>query len=559
MATLRAGLRDDAALARRLDLLMFGRMVLALLGIGGILAAEGATRELPFSRWPTYSVLTFAFGINVLWLFLARLRTERRVGPGLPTQAVLQLLADVAVVTALTYLTGIEQVFIYLYFATVIMAAVLIGGRGALVFASTATILLSAVTLLFRLVERGFEFPFITEDRALEIAHSAQVRFILPYLVSFGLSLHLVAVLAGALVREARRIRVLHEELLQNLDDGVVAVDHFGAISFANSAALEFLGQTAGARGRKAREVLPAPIWRIVEEVLEGRPFGGWPRPQRLALGGVSVEVTVTPLRSGPWEDARGVLVRIADVSLRDQLVRVTATAERSRALLEMSAAMAHEIRNPLASIRSAAAELGELPAATPDDRMLLAVLARESDRLNKIISDFLEFASDRKLEIRLCDVSQIVREAADVLAAREEVRGGGVRLDVRAPTGMVGRADTDRLKQVLLNLAINAVEAVGTRGQVGLRVTRAPDRIVPAEGNADGPVEGILVEVEDTGPGIPIETLPKIFDPFFTTKPRGTGMGLAVARNIVRRHEGQIVVENRPEGGARARVWLPV
>ena len=252
----------------------------------------------------------------------------------------------------------------------------------------------------------------------------------------------------------------------------------------------------------------------------------------------------MTRLRSDRRGEVRGVLVMIADVSLRDQLVRVSAQAERSGALVEMSAAMAHEIRNPLASIRSAANELSSMPTASADDRTLLDVLVSESGRLNKIISDFLEYASDRRLDVALCDISGVVQEVGVLLQARDEARNG-VAVTVDAPAGMVARADGDRLKQVVLNLGLNAIEAVGATGAVRLSVSRAAD--------------GIAVEVTDTGPGVAAEHLEKIYDPFYTTKPRGTGMGLAIARRIVRKHNGELVVDNHPEGGARARVWLPV
>lgn len=537
--TLRAEAHDAAGHARRLNLLMFGRLLFALLGGAAILIIHAGFEKLPFKPWPVYTVLTFAAFMNLVFLVVARARSAYGIGPGFADQTWTQLLIDVLTVTALVYLTGIGQIFTYLYFAIVISAAVTISGRGALLFASMSTILLAMVSFLFGAAESGAQLPFIEEDRALEIALSAQVRFLLPYLFSFGLSLHLVAALAGYLVDTARRLRILHEEVLENLTDGVVAVDRTGAVGFVNDAAREYLGLKGVARGRRYDEILPADVRGLVEEVLTDRAD----RRGRFTLDARPVEVSVTRLRSDRRGEVRGVLVMIADISLRDQLVRVSAQAERSGALVEMSAAMAHEIRNPLASIRSAATELASMPTATDDDRTLLDVLVRESGRLNKIISDFLEYASDRRLDVALCDVSAVVQEVGVLLSARDEARNG-VAVTVDAPGGMVARADADRLKQVLLNLGINAIEAVGETGAVHVSVSRAE--------------EGIAVEVTDTGPGVPAEHLAKIYDPFYTTKPRGTGMGLAIARRIVRKHDGELVVENRPGGGARARVWLP-
>lgn len=548
---------EDLAQARRLHVLMVVRLVLAVLGLGGVLAADLAAEHLAFEAGLIYTVFGSALGINALYLPMVRRRADRGTGPPLMLQAWLQVMLDVLLVSTLVYLTGIVQIFIYLYFATVIAGAILTGGAGGgLLTASVATIQLSVITFLFQLAAgdpEGFRLPLIGVDRALEIAAAAQVRFLVPYLISFGLSLHLVAGLTGYLVREARRFRVLHEEVLTNLSDGVLAIDHNNFIAFANPAALELLGAPEGLRDRPASEVLPDEIRRAVVEAR----LGGANCSARMGLGGRPVEVVVRRLRSGPLGGSRGVLVRLSDVSLHDQLLRVTATAERSRALLEMSASMAHEIRNPLASIRAAANELSDLPASGEDDRRLLAVMVRESDRLNKIISDFLEFAGDRRLEIAPGDVSALVREVALMLGAREESRRGAVAVEVEAPEGMTARMDADRLKQVVLNLGLNALEAVGERGTVRLHVRRSAERIQPAESGDRR--EGIVIEVADTGPGIAPEDQPRIYDPFFTTKPRGTGMGLAIARKIVREHEGQLLVENRAGGGASARVWLPV
>ena len=559
-ATLRIESHDDAAQARRLNLLMFGRLLISLLGLTAIVAFKAGWKELPFPEWPAYTVLSFACGINLIYLLLARARITKRAGLNLTDQAMIQLAMDVVLVTMLVYLTGIEQVFTFLYFATVISAAIMISGRGGLLFASMSTILLSVVSFLFRLaVNRDIdvELPFLDPDRIQEIAHSTQVYFLFPYLVSFGLSLHIVAILAGYLVREARIIRILHQDILQNLADGVMAINRHGHVEFANTASVNFLMMKPSTwlRGKPYDEVLPRGVSRLVVESLEaGRDFS-----RRFLLADRPVEVLVKRLLTVPKGELRGILLLINDVTLRDQLVRVSTVAERFGALLEMSASMAHEIRNPLASIRSAARELTALETSTEDDRTLLAVLVRESGRLDRIISDFLEFASDRRLEIGLCDISTVVREVGAMLTSREEARSGQIAVDVETPAGMIARADADRLKQVILNLGINAIEAVDGVGRVGLSVRRVADRIQPVEGDGQPPSEGIVIEVADTGPGIEPENLSRVFDPFFTTKPRGTGMGLAIAHKIVRAHDGQIVVENREGGGTCARIWLPV
>jgi signal transduction histidine kinase len=230
----------------------------------------------------------------------------------------------------------------------------------------------------------------------------------------------------------------------------------------------------------------------------------------------------------------------------------MTRRAERFKALLEMSAGMAHEIRNPLASIRGAAQELQTSKLPHEDDRQLLGVVIRESDRLDEIISEFLDYANDRPIERGLCDLSDVLQETVLLLEARGN-RNVEIRREI--PRTMVCRGAPDKLKQVFLNLGINALDACSQNVKIG----HVQFRCVPARGAAGDPRQGVLVEVSDDGCGIPRENIGRVFDPFFTTKPRGVGMGLAIARKIVQAHEGEIVVESQEGKGTVMKVWLPV
>lgn len=218
--------------------------------------------------------------------------------------------------------------------------------------------------------------------------------------------------------------------------------------------------------------------------------------------------------------------------------------SEKLAALGQLAAAIAHEVRNPLAVIRSAAQEVTEaIPASDAEGRRACSFIGAEIDRLNGVISSLLAFARPLRLAPRPTPVSELFDGV--VRLARLEPDGGGVRVQQRIAPGLPEvRADAALIRQVLLGLVSNAVESMDGRGEVSLE----------AEAR-NGTIE---LAVADSGPGVPVELRGRIFEPFFTTRERGTGLGLAVARQIVEAHGGTIGVAERPGGGARFAIELP-
>jgi two-component system sensor histidine kinase HydH len=219
------------------------------------------------------------------------------------------------------------------------------------------------------------------------------------------------------------------------------------------------------------------------------------------------------------------------------------AQSEKLAALGQLATAIAHEVRNPLAVIRSAAQGLAERAPGDGAERAC-AFITDEIDRLNSVVSSLLAYARPLQLQQRPLRVAELFDRAA--LLARDELAAKQVRLRRDDPPGLPSvHADPDLVCQVLLDLLANAREAVDAGGEVTLEARPA-----------DGAVE---LAVADSGPGVPAEVRARIFEPFFTTRARGTGLGLAVARQIVEAHGGRIAVDDRPGGGARFVVRLPV
>lgn len=241
---------------------------------------------------------------------------------------------------------------------------------------------------------------------------------------------------------------------------------------------------------------------------------------------------------------------RAAAAVIREQAETLAATrarlaqTEKLAALGQLATAIAHEVRNPLAVMRSAAQGLVEGPGPVDaETHRASAFMTAEIDRLHSVVTSLLAFARPVQLRQRAVDVPELLERTEQL--AREEIGRSAVRLTRHPTTGRpVVVGDPDLLCQVLLGLVANAAEAVGGPGDVVLEAATRSD--------------GVEITVADSGPGVAPELRGRIFEPFFTTRPKGTGLGLAVARQIVEAHQGTISVQDRPGGGARFVIRLP-
>ena len=218
--------------------------------------------------------------------------------------------------------------------------------------------------------------------------------------------------------------------------------------------------------------------------------------------------------------------------------------AERLTAAGRLAASLAHEIRNPLASISGAAGILqrGTAPPEFVDDS--LDIIQKESQRLNKLLTNFLNFAKPRSPRLRLTDLDELVESVLSLTAPMAEQRR--VRLtQVHANGSAEAACDSEQIRQVLLNLVLNAVEASPEGAEICVGVERGAERIA--------------INVEDAGSGIPEEAVDHIFDPFFTTKTHGTGLGLAISSTIVSQHNGTLSFHRNERGGTTFRIDLPM
>lgn len=228
----------------------------------------------------------------------------------------------------------------------------------------------------------------------------------------------------------------------------------------------------------------------------------------------------------------------------RQQLEQKLNRARHLSALGEMTAAISHEIRNPLGIIKSSAELLKKKMAAIEPGNPIPDVIVQEATRLNDIITDFLNFARPRELDLADCEIGAIIDRNINFLSSQATQKNCAIQTDIQPDLPPI-QADTAMLYQAFLNILLNAMQAMPTGGTI--TVTARAD------------AQGVHISFEDTGQGIPADIAEKIWDPFFTTKEKGTGLGLGIVKNIIDAHGGSIVIENRASGGARVCVDLPL
>lgn len=337
------------------------------------------------------------------------------------------------------------------------------------------------------------------------------------------------------------------EHVVRTLRSGLLKVDAGERVVLVNPALAEILeADPAALEGLPLSRALPRDP-HVVEMLRAALGQDELPDDVETFLtsaAGRRVPVSLRASRLGESAaPATGLLVLLSDLARRKEIEEEIRRAERLAALGRLSAGVAHEVRNPLAGIRTTAELLRERVAG--DDRLarFVEVILEEAERLDRIVGSLLQFAKPSPPRRAALRPGELMDRARSLAASRAAERGVSVRV-VETATPAEASADRDQLLQVLLNLVLNAIDATPPGGEVVLR-TEADDREV-------------RFLVEDGGEGVPARLRERVFDPFFTTKPGGTGLGLSISQNILRQHGGRLRLE-RPEGGAsRAVATLP-
>lgn len=342
------------------------------------------------------------------------------------------------------------------------------------------------------------------------------------------------------------RLKAFSDNLVENMPMGLVAIDMNGKIASFNQTAESVLQLSSGEVLWKTPEhVLPQPLCDLIDEL-------------KISKGIIEKEIDC-PVRGGKTipleviatlfqEEYRGFLgyvVLFRDLTQIQHLKREVLRSQRLASIGRLAAGVAHEIRNPLSSIKGFATYFKERYREVPEDQKTAEVMIQEVERLNRVIGQLLEFARPMSIQQRETSLQTLIQHSLKVIEG--EANKKGIRVNTITPPEIEKvMIDPDRFKQVLLNLYLNAIEATGKDGRLTVEVARDEDE------------KDIRIIISDTGRGIKQDDLPHIFDPYFTSKSSGTGLGLAIVLKIVESHGGKIDVESHPGEGTTVTITLP-
>lgn len=522
-------------------------MTAALLAIVGLTERDNTTRSF-------IPVLATVAGATVILsaFYLAALRTRLAHR----TQGYIQFSLDICIVTWLVYRTGdVESPFLALYLVIIFAACALLGRTGVSLVGALGGVLYVCIGVLTmsRLLPRAVGWP---PYEGTELSWT-QFMFSLNLVAIFA-----VAILSSQLAERIRRseiqlasatrdladYRLFNDRIIESMRSGLVTTDLLGHIITFNRAAEEITGHRAtDVRGNKIFTIF-GDIGKQIEAGLESiRSRTRLPRFDigcRTADGReIHLGFSVAPLVDEA-DNSRGYVLTFQDLTEVMELEREVRRQERLAALGKMAAGLAHEIRNPLASMRGSVQVLASELSFSQDQSQLMQIVLRESDRLNRIVSDFLTYARPPKIERSVIELSSLLSETIALLRNSPELLPEHVITEDYPGEPLLYQGDPNQMRQIFWNLARNAIQAMPQGGE--LHVT------LEAKQNGD-----VTIAFRDAGHGMSREQKDRLFEPFNSSS-GGTGLGMAIVYQLVRDHNGSVLVESETGNGTRIAIRLP-
>ena len=490
-----------------------------------LLAIELAVIRLTPSPLPILPFLTgmvLWFVLSLFFLFLVSVWNEHRL------QAILQVLADLAMVTLVVHLTGgIDSSLNFLYPLVIVVACMLLPRVWGYLSAALAFILFGTV------LELDYYLVIPSYSTSHPKLKALQVVIFVNLFAYFA-----IAYLAGLLMSKLRQVDVqlkdasgalenlqaLHENIVQSMSGGVITTGLDGRITLVNRAAQQLLEiSETQLRGRSVGDLFqdPLPHFGVARGGAEVRyvTVNGFRKTFRVSVSALAVSA----------RGDLGFVYSFDDLTEIRRLEREVRMQDRLAAVGRLAAAIAHEIRNPLTSIAGSVSMLSEAPSLNSEERHLLQIVIRESDRLNNIITDFLAYSRGKQYRFERVNLVPLLEDTLTLLEHRLIAENAGITIERSfAKSEAWVLADGDMLKQVFWNFCENAVRAMKKKG--GILTVALAERGPHWE-----------MSFADTGPGLNPQQTEKIFEPFQSNFEGGTGLGLAIVYQIVQAHEGKV------------------
>jgi two-component system sensor histidine kinase PilS (NtrC family) len=499
--------------------------IIILTFLFGIQLTVARLADSPLPLRPFVNTILLWYALSLFYVLLLSFWEERQV------QAVLQVVTDLVMVSVVVHLTGgWDSSLNFLYPLVIIVACILLPRIWAYLTSALAFILYGCVLDLnyYAVVP-----SFATTHPELKTLEAIIFVNLFAYLA--------VAYLAGLLAAKLRQVDVqlkdasgaleslqaLHENIIQSISGGLITTGLDGRISLVNMAARQMLGAGDELIGKSVNELFLDPLPHVGSERAHGevrfQPGNGFRKTFRVIVSTLTI----------PGRGASGYVYTFDDLTEIRRLEREVRMQDRLAAVGRLAAAIAHEIRNPLTSIAGSVSMLSGASEMTEEQRQLLQIVTRESERLNTIITDFLAYSRGKQYRFDKVDLVLLLEDTLTLLEHRLVAENTGIRLERKlkfreAPT----LADGDKIKQVFWNFSQNAVRAMQAGGTLSVSLDASGD--------------DWQINFTDTGQGMTPQQTEKIFEPFQSGFEGGTGLGLAIVYQIVQAHEGKVFARSR-------------
>ncbi|MBN1849950.1 MAG: PAS domain-containing protein [Deltaproteobacteria bacterium] len=553
--------KPQAELSSSLQKLMFLRVLFVSILLGASIVIQVRETKTYFGDIQTFHYLLIATLYFLTFIYVILLKIVK----DLTQLAYVQLLTDTLFTTAIIYSTGgIESIFSFLYILTILNASMILYRKGGMIIASSGSILYG---LLLDLHFYGLIHPigspigqYIEYQRSY-IFFSIVVNIAAFYCVAFLSSYLSEQIRKGRVELEAKKediikLEALNEWIIRSITSGLITLDDQNRIILFNPAAEKFFDSPANKMiGKNVVETIPFLKDYIGDHA--GALHQDLPRFIDITYQGQGddsrfIRLSLSPLLL-PDGNRKGQILIFQDMTEIKKIEEEMRRVEGLALIGELAAGIAHEIRNPMASISGSIQMLNENPGMDDVNGRLMDIVLREINRLNHLVNDFLLFARPKSTNFHIFELNQVIMDSLE-LFKNSGKWNQNMKVKTHFDDVIKMESDPEQIKQVLWNIFINAVDEMPDGGilDIHIKEMEMADASHPKQ-------KGVKIVLRDTGKGFNEETLSHLFTPFYTTKTGGAGLGLAIVKRIVEGLKGKVTGENHPDGGAVITVLLPL